>query len=99
MKKPIILSFIVILIGIVMGKALNNWMLTIILSGVVGSICLGIAGIINGVFINSDRNRANYFYEAKEDRDKRDKITNFLFVVGFPNIILVVIVFLIISNS
>jgi hypothetical protein len=76
MKKSIILSFMIICIGIVIGKMLNNWMLTTKICGIAGLICLGIAGLLNGAFVSGDRNRANYYSETKEDRIQKSKVTN-----------------------
>src|SRR5665647_2280880 len=99
MKKPIILGFIIMCISIVIGKILNNWMLTIEICGIIGLICLGIAGLLNGSFVNGDRNRANSSFDTKEDKNNKNKITNFAVAVGLPNIILAVIVFLITNKG
>lgn len=86
-------------IGIVIGIILSNWMLTIEICGVIGLICLGIAGLLNGSFVSGDRNRANYSFDTKEDKIEKSKIANFAIVVGLPNIILAVIVLLIVYKS
>jgi cadmium resistance protein CadD (predicted permease) len=99
MKKAIILGFFIMFIGIVIGMILNNWMVTVKICGVVGLICLSISGLLNGLFVSGDRNRANYLLDAKEDRNEKSKITDFVFAVGLPNIILAVIVFLVINKS
>ena len=61
MKKTIILSLSIMCISIILGKVLNNWMLTIQISGIIGLVCFVIAGILNGAFISGDRLRSNYF--------------------------------------
>jgi len=99
MKKPIILGFFIMLIGIAIGMLLSNWMLTIEICGVVGLICLGTAGLLNGSFVSGDRNRANSSFDTKEDTIVKSKIINAAIAVGLPNIILAVIILLIISKS
>ena len=99
MKKPIILGFIIMCSGIVIGRVLSNWMLTIKICGIVGLICFGIAGVLNGFFIGGDRIRANSSIDITEDKIQRSKITNYVITVGLSNIILAVIVFLIINKS
>lgn len=91
MKKTIILSLSMMCISIFWGKILNNWMLTIQISGIIGLVCFVIAGILNGTFISGDRLRSNYSTDKKEDRIRRSKITNFVLIVGSPNFILAVV--------
>ena len=93
-RKSVILGLIIAAVSIVVGKILSKWMLTIEISGVIGLICLCIAGLLNGSFISGDMNRANYSFDTEEDRNKKSRITNFLFAVGLPNIILTIIVLL-----
>jgi hypothetical protein len=99
MKKPIILGLIIMFIGIIMGMLLSNWMLTIKICGFVGLLCLGIAGLLNGLFVSGDRNRLNYAFDTKEDKIKKNKTTDFVFAVGLPNIILAILIFLVINKS
>lgn len=99
MKKSIILGFIIMCSGIIIGMVLNNWMLTIKICGSIGLVCFGIVGVLNGSFVNGDRNRANYATDTVEDKLQKNKITNFAIAVGLPNIILAVIVFLIINKG
>jgi hypothetical protein len=99
MKKPAILSLIIMCIGIATGKILSDWMLTIKICGIIGLIFLGIAGILNGSFVNGDRNRVNYSLDTAEDKVEKSKITNFVITVGLPNIILAIIVFFIINKN
>jgi hypothetical protein len=58
-KKLIILSLILMCISIVLGKASNNWLLTIKLCGSIGLVFFGISVILNDAFISEDRLRAN----------------------------------------
>ena len=99
MKKPIILGFIIMCSGIVIGRIWSNWMLTIKICGIVGLICFGVAGLLNGSFISGDRIRANSCIDITEDKIQRSKITNYVITVGLPNIMLAVIVFLMINKS
>lgn len=99
MKKSMILSFIVMCIGIVIGRIFNDWMLTIKICGFSGVICIGIAGVLNGSFVSGDRIRANYSFDTKEDRIEKSKISNFAIAVGLPNIILAGIVFFLVSKN
>jgi len=73
-------------ISIVLGKVLNNWMLSIKICGSIGLVCLGLAGI-NGGFIIKDRLKT------------KNKINNFAIIVGSTNTSLAVIIFLIINKN
>ena len=94
MKKPIILSLILMCVSIVLGKVFNNWLLTIKICGSIGLVCFGIAVILNDAFISGDRLRANNSFDEEEDKILRSKITNFVMAVGSTNIILAVVIFL-----
>jgi len=98
MKISIILSFIIIFISIIFGNIFNNWMLIIKICGIIGLVCLGIAGILNGVFISGDRLRSNYATDKRENKILKSKITNFVIVVGLTNITLVIIILLVINK-
>ncbi|MGH4051638.1 MAG: DUF5316 family protein [Clostridium sp.] len=91
MKKPIILSLIIMCISIVLGKVLNDWMLTIKICGSIGLVCLGIAVILNDTFISRDRLITNDSSNKEEDKVLRSKISNFVMVIGSTNIILAVV--------
>jgi len=75
-------------ISIIVGKALNNWMVSIKICGSVGLVCLGLTGI-NGGFISRGRLRTNNSFDKA-----KDKINNFAIIVGSTNTILAVIIFL-----
>ena len=82
-------------IGIIVGKLLNNWMLTIGICGVIGLMCMGIAGLLNVLFVNETRNRVNSLFDTKDANINKNSLTYFSFVVAVPNIVLAVILFLI----
>lgn len=99
MKKPIILSLILMCISIVLGKVFNNWFLTIKLCGSIGLVCFGIAVILNDAFISGDRLRTNSSFNKEEDKILRSKVANFVMAVGSTNTILACIIFFIINKS
>jgi len=98
-KKTIILSIIIMCISIILGKLMNNWMLTIEISVIIGLVSFVIAGILNGAFISGDRLRANSSIDKEGDKVVRSKITNFVLIIGSLNFILAVIIFFIITKS
>lgn len=93
-KKPIIISLVIMCISIVLGEVLNDWTLTIKICGSIGLVCLGIAVILNDTFISRDRLITNNSRNKEEDKILRSKISNFVMVIGSTNIILAVVVFL-----
>ena len=98
MKESIIISFIIMCIGIVIGKILNNWMLTIEICGIIGSICFAIAGVLNNFLISLDSGIANDSIDKIEDKLEKKKIANLAINIGLPNIVLAIIVFFIITK-
>ena len=85
------------LISIVLGKVLNNWILSIKICGSIGLVCFGLAAILNGSFIT--RNGSNNSTDKEEDKIARGKITSFAMIIGSTNTILAIIIFFIINNS
>jgi len=74
------------------GFILNDYNITLNITGfvVVGSFV--ISGILNGTFISGDRYRVNYQNETKEDRDKKMKIIAYFLSLSIPNIIVCIII-------
>jgi lipid A disaccharide synthetase len=46
-----------------------------------------VAGLTNGAFVNGDGIRSNYSIDNNEDRLEKNRISNFVMVIGLPNII------------
>jgi hypothetical protein len=85
--------------SIVLGKAFNNWLLTIKICGSISLVCFGLAGVLSGAFISGDRLKSNNSIDKKEDKIVRGKIINFGMVVGSTNTILAGIIFFITNKS
>lgn len=83
-------------IGIVIGVLLSNWMLTAKVCGFVGLLCLGIAGLLNGLFVSGDRNRSNYDLDTKEDKIKKIRLLILYLLQDSPILLLL---FLFFSNK
>jgi len=82
-------------IGIIIGKLLNNWMLTIEICGIIGLLCIGIAGLLNGLFVNGARNRVDSLFDPKDDKINKNRLIYFSVAVAVPNIVIAAILFLI----
>lgn len=96
-KKIIISSFIIMFISIVLGKVLNNWILSIKICGSIALVCFGLAGTLNGTSISKYRFRLHNSINKEEDKTGKNKITNFAMVIGSTNTILAVIIFFLIK--
>ncbi|MBU3200362.1 DUF5316 domain-containing protein [Clostridium estertheticum] len=84
-------------ISIVLGKVLNNWILSIKICGSIALVCFGLAGTLNGTFISKNRFRSVTSIDKEDDKVLRSKITNFAMVIGSTNSILAVIIFFLIK--
>ncbi|GFZ31648.1 hypothetical protein CSC2_21740 [Clostridium zeae] len=107
MRKAIILSLILICIGVTAGFFQKNWYLTVKICGISGLACISIPGFLNGAFngfikgsgISSDRHISHPFLDTKKDNLVRDKITNFLMVIGGPNVIAAIVVYVLTNKK
>ncbi|GKU25464.1 DUF5316 domain-containing protein [Clostridium folliculivorans] len=107
MRKSIILSLILIYIGVVAGFLQNDWYLTVRICGISGLVCLSISGLLNGAFngfikgpgISSGRRISPPILDTNEANPVRDKITNFLIVVGGPNVITAIVVYVLTNKK
>jgi hypothetical protein len=86
-------------ISIVLGKLLNNWLLTIKVCVSISLVCFGLAGVLSGDFISGDRLKSNNSIDKREDKIVKSKIINFVMVVGSINTILAGIIFFITNKS
>lgn len=92
MKLPFFIGVTIAIIAHLIGFLLNDYNITLKITGfiVVGSFV--ISGILNRSFISGDRYRANYISETKADRDKKMKIISFLIILSLPNILISLII-------
>ncbi|MCB2352992.1 DUF5316 family protein [Clostridium estertheticum] len=96
-KKIIISSFIIMCVNIVLGKVLNNWVLSIKICGSIALVCFGLAGTLNGGSIRKNMFRSVTSTDKEDGKMVRSKITNFALVIGSTNSILAVIIFFLIK--
>ncbi|PLR74850.1 DUF5316 domain-containing protein [Bacillus sp. UMB0728] len=73
----------------------ENWNLLWMLSGTVSIASILISGLLFGVFISGEQNRANFHTESKNDRKKRQKIGGGVLLFGLPNMIAVLVYYLV----
>ena len=99
MKKSIISGLIIMLVSVLMGVILNDWALTAKISGAIGLICIGVAGIADGSFVSGDRYRANASLDTEEDRTRKNKISVFAILIALPNIIVTVILLFVLNKG
>lgn len=94
MKLSFFIGLVISILAILIGFLLNDYNITFTISGVLSTVGLIIAGILNGTFISGDIYRANLLSETKEDNIKKTKIVNYLLLLICPNIIVVIIIFI-----
>jgi accessory gene regulator protein AgrB len=94
LKSSFLIGSIIAIVAHLIGFLLNDYNITLKVTGfvVIGSFV--IAGILNGTFISGDRYRANALIERKEERDKKMKITGYLLSISIPNVIISIIILL-----
>ncbi|GFP75131.1 DUF5316 family protein [Clostridium fungisolvens] len=105
MRKSLIVSLLFICVGIVIGYLQKDWYLIVDICGMTGLGSLAIAGLLNGAFsgfsngtaFSSERYKNYPIFDTKENNSIRDQITNFLFIVGVPNIIVAIIAYAILK--
>ena len=94
--KQLRLSFFIglaiAIIAIVIGCLLDDYNITLKITGTVSAGCIAICGILNGSFVSGDRYRANYLSETKDERDKKMKIINHLLLMLVSNAIVSIII-------
>lgn len=101
MHKSLIVSLLLIFIGVVIGYLQKDWYLIVDICGMAGLGSLAIAGLLNGAFsgfsngtaFSSERYKNYPIFDTKENNSIRDQITNFLLIVGVPNIIVAIIAY------
>jgi hypothetical protein len=69
----------------------DDWSLLYKITGIVGVVCLGIAGLLSGSFVSGDQFARNYNSESQEDRFNRISNVSKILMIGAPNIIIAVI--------
>lgn len=94
-NRPFILGIIIFIILVLASMLLNNWNIVIAISGVFGGVYFGITAISTGIFVSGNKQRVNFYMMKKEDRIRKDKVATYLFLLGLPNIIGVLIVVMI----
>ncbi|MBE6072709.1 MAG: hypothetical protein E7208_12290 [Clostridium butyricum] len=98
MKISFLIGLIISIIVSATGFILKNYNLSFKIVSTISVICLIISGILNGTFINGDKYRANMLSETKEDRNKRINIIEYILIFAFPNIVVALILFIILSK-
>lgn len=92
MKLSFGVGLVIVMAAYLVGFLLNDYNLTLKITGFVVIVSFVISGILNGAFISSDRYRANLLSETKEDRDNKMKIIKFLLLLSIPNVIISVVI-------
>lgn len=82
------MGVIIAIVAHLIGFVLNDYNLTLKITGFVVISSFIISGILNGTFISGDRYRANLLSETKGDRDKKMKIIKYLLFISIPNVII-----------
>ncbi|WP_238900221.1 DUF5316 domain-containing protein [Clostridium sp. YIM B02500] len=97
MKVSFTIGLIIAMVAYIAGFLLNDYNITLKISGFLSAFCIVICGILNGSFISGDKYLANYLSEGKNDKNRRTKIVNYLLIILMPNIVVCIIVLMLIS--
>ncbi|NRT79927.1 DUF5316 domain-containing protein [Clostridium beijerinckii] len=97
MKVSFTIGLIIAMVAYIAGFLLNDYNITLKISGFLSAFCIVICGILNGSFISGDKYLANYLSEEKDERNKRTKIVSNLLTILMPNIVVCIIVLMLIS--
>lgn len=92
MKFSFLIGLIIAIIACFIGLLLNDYNITLKITGYTVVVAFIITGILNGSFINGDAYRANFLSERKSDRDRKAKIINYVLVLSIPNIIIAIVI-------
>ena len=68
---PFLIGIVIAIVANLIGFLLNDYNITLKITGFVVGGSFLISGILNGTFISGDRYRANLMGETKDDRDKK----------------------------
>lgn len=98
MKISFLIGLIISIIVSATGFILKNYNLSFKIVSAISVISIIISGILNGTFINGDKYRVNMLSETKEDRNKRINIIEYILIFAFPNIVVALILFIILSK-
>ena len=93
LKLPFLIGLVIAIVANLIGFLLNDYNITLKITGFVVGGSFIISGILNGTFISGDRYRANLIGETKDDRDKKMKIIKYALFISIPNIIIFIIIF------
>ncbi|WP_212734382.1 DUF5316 domain-containing protein [Bacillus yapensis] len=66
-----------------------------IIPGAICIILIGLSMIFSGTMVSGDSMRANYATESSEDRNSRNKMIMGMTLIGSPNLILAIIIYII----
>ncbi|MDX8046285.1 DUF5316 domain-containing protein [Gracilibacillus sp. S3-1-1] len=80
------------LCSLVIGLLLNDWQMTIAISGIAFLAPLFLVALLTGVFNRGDKIRANYHTESREDRDEKHQWIKNLVCISIPNLFVTFII-------
>jgi Family of unknown function (DUF5316) len=94
MKQALLAGIILAGLAAAGSFAVDDWNLLLMLSGTVSIASILVSGLLFGVFISGEQNRANFYTESKYDRSKQQKIGGSVMLFGLPNMIAVLVYYL-----
>lgn len=90
---PFLIGIVIAIVANLIGFLLNDYNITLKITGFVVGGSFLISGILNGTFISGDRYRANLISETKDERDKKMKIIKYAVFISIPNVIIFIVIF------
>ncbi|MCA1038481.1 DUF5316 domain-containing protein [Bacillus infantis] len=95
MKQALLAGMVLAALAAAGSFAAGDWNLLLMLSGTMSIASILISGLLFGIFVSGEQNRANFHTESKNDRKKRQKIGGGVLLFGLPNMTAVLVYYLV----
>jgi hypothetical protein len=86
-----IIGLVFAIIANLIGFLLNDYTITLKITGVIVGGAFIVAGILNGTFVSGDMYRNNFLNETEEDRNNKMRIIKYALVLSIPSILSIII--------
>ncbi|WP_057913332.1 DUF5316 domain-containing protein [Peribacillus muralis] len=94
--KSFYLGIVIVLISLLISVFTNDWTLMYKITGWVTAIVLVLCALFSGGFVDGDRLGRNILSETKEDKKERVFLTTRLLLIGLPNFLTALTVYILI---
>ncbi|WP_160688152.1 DUF5316 domain-containing protein [Clostridium sp. C2-6-12] len=95
MKASFIIGLFFVIIANLIGFFLNDYTITLKITGIIVAGAFIVAGILNGSFISGEMYRNNFLSETKDDRNNKMKIIKYVLLFSIPNLLSIIVLLII----